>query len=155
MMWIHAPEGNGFELWTNVSDVVVMWFTRELGPNTVAEVAGRALRQGTMRTFSSTDSGTIARLHEAMTHAPWVPWVPVQSQRVGWERFVNLEKVSEVRRMPASSVAPDGPQKLVLTLTSDARDNPSSSVTETIGEIFDPDTIDRVIERMTRTPRGQ
>ncbi len=155
MMWIHAPEGNAFELWTNVSDAVVMWFTSALGPNSVPEVAGRALRQGAMRTFASTDSGTIERLREAMTHAPWVPWIPVQSQREGWEKFVNLERVSEVRRVPTSSAAPDGPQKLILTLTYDARDNANQSTTETVGEVFDPNAIDRVIERISRTPRGQ
>lgn len=150
MMWLHAAENSGFEMWTNVSDAVVVWFSRGLGPNETSEVAVRVLRQGKLRTFTSTDKETIARMRLKMHYAPWFP---VQSQRDGWEKFVSLERVTEVRKLPTSTSAPDGPQKLTLTVTYDSRDNANQPSTETVGEVFDPTVMEILLDVLSRVPQ--
>lgn len=148
MLWMLSGDATAVDLWTNVSDAAVVWFASVTGPNDAAEVACRAVRQGVMRTFASTDPETIRRLRAATSR---LPWIAVQSPRDRWEKFVHLDRVSEVRRLPASPASPDPPQKLLLSITYD---NGTQPVTETVGEVFDPAAIDRILGRLARMPKG-
>lgn len=148
MMWMHTIEARA-EIWRNVSDAAVMWFKKS-APNEASEVAVRALRQGILRTFQTTHTGSIERLRALAHHAPWVPVVAQAGD--GWAQYVNLELVTDVRLVPAPPGSDFGEQ-IVLTLTYDPRDTPTHPTTETLGLVVDPVVMEHILERVTRGAR--
>jgi hypothetical protein len=154
MMWMHSTDVNA-EIWTNVSDALVLSFKRAHGDGEVNAVAARVLRQGVMRTVATTHMGTFERLHAFAERSPWVKVQPVTPPAAGeaWRQYVNLEQVTDVSLVPVPTPNAEDPSaQLVLQVTYAPADAPTRTTSEVLGLVVDAEVIETVLARLTRGP---
>jgi hypothetical protein len=155
MMWMHTTDVNA-EIWTNVSDALVLSFKRAHGEGEVNAVAARVLRQGVMRTVATTHMGTFERLHAFAERSPWVrvqPVTPPPAAGEAWRQYVNLEQLTEVSLVPIPTANAESPSaQLVLQVTYMPADAPTRTTSEVLGLVVDAEVIEAVLARLTRGP---